>query len=320
MKLSSDLIKSLILHGSIFILLALQFQGITIKVKPVDAGNQPILEAVAVRESEVVSELKRQASREQQVEKAKQQKLADIEKKAQAVEHQRKQAEEQLRATQRQTVALQKQQKKAEALAQSKLEADRAALKVKEKQIADQKEAQQKTLEAQKKKMQAELEKEKVKLAEEKAKAAAEKEKVAEEKAKAAEEKARLAKATEEARQKALRQESEKLLQQALQEEMDQSLAQDEIEQYYGVIVKKIQQNWRRDYSEDSSLSCRIQVHLLPSGEVTDAKVIQSSGNPQFDRQAALAVLRSSPLPLPASQTARQAFLSGFDFLFKPEG
>ncbi len=314
MKLSADLIKSLVLHGAVLALLAVQFQGLTIKVKPSNAGNnQPILEAIAVKESEISSELKRHVSREQQAEKAKQQKLADIEKKAQETLHQQKQAEEKLRATQQQAVALQKQQKKAEAQAKTKLEAEKAALKVKEKEIAEQKVIQQKAAEEQKKTAQAELEKEKSKLAEEKVK-------LAEEKVKAAAENAKLAKAAEEDRQKALRQESERLLQQALEAEAAQSLAQDEIEQYYGVIVKKIQQNWRRDYGEQSSLSCRVQVHLLPSGEVTDVKVLQSSGNPQFDRQATLAVLRSSPLPLPASQTARQAFLSGFDFLFKPEG
>lgn len=307
MKLSADLIKSLGLHGAVLALLAMQFQGMTIKVKPSDAGNnQPILEAVAVKESEVTSELKRQASREQQKEKIKQQKLAEIEKKSQEALKQQKQAEAQLRATQQQAVALQKQQQKAEAQAKAKLEAEKAALKIKEQALAEQKVIQQKAAEEQKKKAQAALEKENARLAEEKAKAAAEKE--------------RLAKAAEEERQKALRQESEKLLQQALEQEAEQSLAQDEIEQYYGVIVKKIQQNWRRDYGEPSSLSCRVQVHLLPSGEVTDVRVLQSSGNPQFDRQATLAVLRSSPLPLPASQTARQAFLSGFDFLFKPEG
>jgi colicin import membrane protein len=320
MKLSADLTKSLVLHGVLFGLLAFQLQGVTIKVKPSDAGsNQPILEAVAVKESELASELKRQATHEQRVEKAKQQKLAEIQKKTQEVEQQKKQAEEKLRATQQKTVALQKQQK-AEALAKTKLEAERAALQLKEKEIAAQKVAQQKALDEQKKKMQAELEKEKAAVAEQKKKAETEKARIAEEKAKAEAEKARLAKVAEAERQKALSQESEKLLQQALQDEMDQNIAQDEIERYYGVIVKKIQQNWRRDYGEEGSLSCRIQVRLLPSGEVSDVKIIQSSGNAQFDRQATLAVVRSSPLPLPESQTARQAFLAGFDFLFKPEG
>jgi outer membrane biosynthesis protein TonB len=54
---------------------------------------------------------------------------------------------------------------------------------------------------------------------------------------------------------------------------------------------------------------------------VTDVRVDPSSGDPAFDRQAELAVLKSSPLPVP-SDPAVQKGLAGKTIVinFIPEG
>jgi colicin import membrane protein len=48
-----------------------------------------------------------------------------------------------------------------------------------------------------------------------------------------------------------------------------------------------------------SGLKCTLLVRMIPGGQVVDAKVVKSSGNATFDRQAELAVRKASPLPVP---------------------
>ena len=49
----------------------------------------------------------------------------------------------------------------------------------------------------------------------------------------------------------------------------------------------------------NSGLKCTLLVRMIPGGEVVDARVVKSSGNATFDRQAELAVRKGSPLPVP---------------------
>lgn len=84
------------------------------------------------------------------------------------------------------------------------------------------------------------------------------------------------------------------------------------------VIRQKVKRNWIRPPAIDKGLSCRIGVKLIPGGEVIDAQVIKSSGNPAFDRSAESAVLKASPLPLPNDPTLFAKFRN-FDFEFKPD-
>ena len=41
------------------------------------------------------------------------------------------------------------------------------------------------------------------------------------------------------------------------------------------------------------------RVTLVPGGEIAGLEVIQSSGDPTFDRQAENAIRKSAPLPVP---------------------
>ena len=139
--------------------------------------------------------------------------------------------------------------------------------------------------------------------------------------AKALEEKQQKERQIQEQKKRAevLRQEAEKALQMQLQEDMSASQVQAEIAEFYPKIIARIQQNWRRDPNVGLGLSCLIQVRIGAMGQVLEAVVLKSSGNAIFDRSAEMAVLRSSPLPLPDGEGARQELLRGFNFLFKPE-
>ena len=65
-------------------------------------------------------------------------------------------------------------------------------------------------------------------------------------------------------------------------------------------------------------LKCTIFVRVIPSGEVIEARVVESSGNAVFDRQAEIAVRKASPLPVPDEPRLFQQ-MREFKFLFAPE-
>ena len=53
-------------------------------------------------------------------------------------------------------------------------------------------------------------------------------------------------------------------------------------------------------------------------GEVVEARVVHSSGNPVFDRQAETAVRKAAPLPVPDEPRLMQQ-MREFNFVFEPE-
>ena len=62
-----------------------------------------------------------------------------------------------------------------------------------------------------------------------------------------------------------------------------------------------------------------LSIKLTSQGKVISAKVIQSSGDNDFDRSAEDAVWRASPLPMPPDPEVQETFRS-FNFRFKPGG
>lgn len=91
-----------------------------------------------------------------------------------------------------------------------------------------------------------------------------------------------------------------------------------EIKKYKGLIDNKVSRNWVYLDSYGKGLVCVIQIKLLPSGDVLDAKTIQSSGNPAFDRSAELAVRKASPLPVPKNTDLFQREFRIINLKFNP--
>jgi colicin import membrane protein len=60
------------------------------------------------------------------------------------------------------------------------------------------------------------------------------------------------------------------------------------------------------------------QVRLLPDGEVLRLTLLKSSGQPAYDRQVELAILRASPLPLPPDRELAAAFREELILKFRP--
>ncbi len=95
--------------------------------------------------------------------------------------------------------------------------------------------------------------------------------------------------------------------------------AASEAEKYRALIRQKVSRNWSRPPGAPAGLSCTVRVRLVPGGEVLQATVVRSSGNPVFDRSVEAAVHKASPLPVPSDPDLFEYFRE-IEFLFIPEG
>ena len=61
------------------------------------------------------------------------------------------------------------------------------------------------------------------------------------------------------------------------------------------LIQRAIQEMWSRPPSARNGMRAVLQIRMLPTGEVLDAVITQSSGDPAFDRSAENALYRAAP-------------------------
>ena len=287
---------SMLLHILLVLIVFVGVDWTTHREAPMPAGESQVMQATAVdagavaremnklkaaenakqraAEQQVKESLQRQKNEEKALEKLKVEK--ENLKRETAAEAQRLQA-------QREQLAQEKEHAVAE---QKKLDEKRKADELKQtlaKKQADAQKAQEdaKTKAAEKKKQEATDAKKKA--ADDKHKAEDAK-KLAESKRQAAEAKALADELANE--------ESE--LAAAAQGRQDQS----QLARFTAAILRQVSNNFvAPDFK--SGLKCTLLVRMIPGGEVVDARVVKSSGNPTFDRQAELAVRKASPLPVP---------------------
>lgn len=124
--------------------------------------------------------------------------------------------------------------------------------------------------------------------------------------------------------QKLLKSQFEKTLrQQLLNEEIhlkgsETRQSQGEVNKYKALIIQAISQNWLIPMHANKSLYCELLIRLAPGGMVLDVQISKSSGDPSLDSSARMAVLKSSPLPVPSDAKAFEAFRQ-FALKVKPE-
>ncbi|MFP5349680.1 MAG: cell envelope integrity protein TolA [Gammaproteobacteria bacterium] len=94
--------------------------------------------------------------------------------------------------------------------------------------------------------------------------------------------------------------------------------AASEADKYKALIRQKVSRNWNRPAGTKSGLKCVVRVRLVPGGEVLQAQVVRSSGDPVFDRSVENAVYKAAPLPLPPDPDIFDYFRE-IEFLFNPE-
>ncbi len=207
--------------------------------------------------------------------------------------------------------------------AADKLQAERER-KLSEQKLAEKKLADQKATEARRAEQES-AEKKLVakKLAEQKAaeKKAAEK-KAAEKKAadKVAADKAAAEKA------EAQRRAAEETRRRAAQAELDRQLAEEDallaaadsgaLAEYVALIAQKVERNWVRPPSAKAGLECELSVTQIPGGQVTGVRIGNCPADDAVRRSIEAAVLRASPLPMPANQAL---FDRNLRFVFKPQ-
>ncbi len=112
-----------------------------------------------------------------------------------------------------------------------------------------------------------------------------------------AEAQARREREAEQQRQQAERerQERQERLERALAEEEEffQAQQSEQVAQsYVDVMAERIENQWSRPPSARTGMRCVLEIQLVPTGQVVNVTVVESSGNAAFDRSAEQAVKR----------------------------
>lgn len=86
--------------------------------------------------------------------------------------------------------------------------------------------------------------------------------------------------------------------------------------EYVALIRQKVERNWVRPPSARAGLECELYVTQIPGGQVTGVRIGDCPADEAVRRSIEAAVLRASPLPMPANQAL---FERNLRFVFKPE-
>lgn len=271
----------------------------TIKPEGGPAQSKPV-QAIAIDESRLEAELERLQQAETQKEREAAERLRRIEEQARQAEAAREREQQRLQELKKKQEA--EAQRLREQEAQRKLEQQKAAeARRQQEELARRKQAEEKRL--------AELEAERKMEAEAKRKAEEEARRKAEAEARAKAEAER--KAAEKALQEQLA--AERAAREAAQAEANQRV----VNQYVGAIQAQVRRNWIQPTNWQGR-SCTVQVQLIPGGDVASVQIVQSSGDPAFDRSVEAAVYRAAPLPLPPDPALFESFRT-LRFVFAPK-
>ncbi len=104
----------------------------------------------------------------------------------------------------------------------------------------------------------------------------------------------------QERREEAERQKAQERLTEALAQEeafLHQQEMRTQALSYLDAIGQRVEQNWSRPPSARSGMQCILLIQFVPTGQVVDVTVTQSSGNAAFDRSAEQAVKRVGRFP-----------------------
>ena len=87
---------------------------------------------------------------------------------------------------------------------------------------------------------------------------------------------------------------------------------------YVAQIQRDIIQNWSRPPSARNGMQALLKVFLVPTGEIVDVVVQESSGNNAFDRSAMLAVNKTERFLVPSEARQFERNFREFTILFRP--
>jgi colicin import membrane protein len=265
------------------------------KVAP-QHSSAPV-QARVVEEDLLQQELQRQQELEVQQRAAEAERQRQLEEQAAEARRQREREEQRLADLKRQQAEEVRRQQEA------KVKAEAEAKRKTETEAKVKAEAEAKRKAEAEVKARAEAEAKRKAEAEVKARAEAEAKRKAETEAKA--------RAEAEAKRKA-----EAEVKARAEEEARQRAVAAAINQYTALIHDRVRRNWRLP-ANWRGLSCVVRVNLIPGGDVVSVRIVQSSGDPVFDRSVESAVFQAAPLPVPSEPHLFDAFRE-FNFRFDP--
>lgn len=88
---------------------------------------------------------------------------------------------------------------------------------------------------------------------------------------------------------------------------------------YVAQIQREIIQNWSRPPSARNGMNALLRVRLIPTGEVVDVKLEDSSGNDAFDRSAVQAVNKAGRFIVPSDSRLFERNFREFTVFFRPD-
>jgi len=100
-----------------------------------------------------------------------------------------------------------------------------------------------------------------------------------------------------------------------LNEDKQEQAAQTYAQGIYQLIVT----NWSRPPSARNGMQTKLMVELVPTGDVVNVTITQSSGNEAFDRSAEQAVRKVGKFDVPKDSALFEKYFRRFPVLFKPE-
>ncbi len=122
------------------------------------------------------------------------------------------------------------------------------------------------------------------------------------------------------------RQQAEDKRRRDAQAELERQLAEEDellaaadsgaLAEYVALIRQKVERNWVRPPAARAGLECELYVTQIPGGQVTGVRIGDCPADAAVQRSIEAAVLRASPLPMPANQAL---FERNLRFVFKPE-
>ncbi|WP_016955692.1 cell envelope integrity protein TolA [Catenovulum agarivorans] len=271
MQFPIALVVSVVLHSVMLGVLVSSMEFVTPKHKP-EPMQVEVVSAVSVDKTALAEQVKKMQQQKLAKERAEEQRVADLERRAREAEQKRRNNEKDIQQ-------LERQQKKAEAETKA----------AKERQIKEAERAKQLKQEVEKQEQAKRRAEEQAKKAEAEAKRKAEELKKAE-----AERKRKEQEALEKAEQ-------QRMLEQQMKAEMEARNAQrqhyvmGERDKFVALIRSAIQSNLFTDPSL-AGTSCKLNIKLASNGFVTNVKIL--SGHPQTCQEAERAVYKTSQLPV----------------------
>jgi len=91
-----------------------------------------------------------------------------------------------------------------------------------------------------------------------------------------------------------------------------------ESQKYQALIRERLSQAWYPPSSATEEMTARLQITLLPTGELASVKLVSTSGNTAFDNSALGAVKSLNRYPIPDDRDTFETYFRQFTIEFNP--